>query len=124
MKGYNVNEHLSAEENAHSVAYTSLVDENLLDALVRISAFVFVLLTNTRKIKLIIISSQLFSWFADADNFLGATRKAYSSLLSFPSRYFLPIQMRKNAVQRVQKYGGTVESGALVKAENTKVNNR
>lgn len=68
------------------------------------------------------VSSQLFSWFADADNFLGATRKTYSNLLSFPSRYFLPIQMRKTAVQRVQKYGGTVESGALVKADNTKVN--
>ncbi|KAG0331687.1 metaxin 1 [Podila horticola] len=32
--GYNVNEHLSAEENAHSVAYASLVDENLMDALI------------------------------------------------------------------------------------------
>ncbi|KFH68880.1 hypothetical protein MVEG_05684 [Podila verticillata NRRL 6337] len=94
--GYNANEHLSAEENAKSVAYACLVDENLTDAL-------------------------LFSWFADADNFLGATRKAYSSLLSFPSRYFLPIQMRKTAVQRVQKHGGTVESGALIKAENTKI---
>jgi len=30
--------------------------------------------------------------------------------------------MRKAAVQRVQKHGGTVESGALVKADNTKVN--
>lgn len=36
MQGYNANEHLSAEENAKSVAYASLVDENLTDALVRI----------------------------------------------------------------------------------------
>ncbi|KAF8948057.1 hypothetical protein BGZ52_007216, partial [Haplosporangium bisporale] len=57
--GYNANEHLSAEENAKSVAYACLVDENLTDAL--------------------------------------------------------------TAVQRVQKHGGTVESGALIKAENTKI---
>lgn len=64
---------------------------------------------------------QLFSWFADADNFLGATRKAYSDLFPFPSRYILPLQLRKAAVQRVQKYGGSVESGALISAEHTKV---
>ncbi|KAG0195198.1 hypothetical protein BGX28_002023, partial [Mortierella sp. GBA30] len=63
----------------------------------------------------------LFSWFADADNFLGATRKAYSDLFSIPSRYILPIQMRKAAVQRVQKYGGAVESGTLTRTENTKL---
>ncbi|KAG0352424.1 outer mitochondrial membrane transport complex protein-domain-containing protein [Gamsiella multidivaricata] len=94
--GYNANEDLSAEELAKSVAYSSLVDESLTDAI-------------------------LFSWFADADNFLGATRKAYSNLFSIPSKYILPIQMRKAAVQRVQKYGGTVESGALTHADNTKI---
>ncbi|KAF9427574.1 hypothetical protein BGZ94_004633 [Podila epigama] len=94
--GYNANEHLNSEELAKTAAYTALVDESLTDAL-------------------------LFSWFADSDNFLGATRKAYSKLLSFPTRYILPIQMRKSAVQRVKKYGGDVESGTLVKAENTKI---
>ncbi|KAI1307897.1 metaxin 1 [Mortierella claussenii] len=94
--GYNANEDLSAEELAKAVAYSSLADESLTDAI-------------------------LFSWFADADNFLGATRKAYSQLFSFPSRYFLPIQMRKAAIQRVQKYGGTVESGSLAHAEKTQI---
>ncbi|GJJ78715.1 metaxin [Entomortierella parvispora] len=94
--GYNANEHLSTEEIAKSVAYGSLVDESLTDAL-------------------------LFSWFAIAENFLGATCKAYSNLFSFPSRYFLPIQIRKAAVQRVRKYGGRVESGIMTDTTDSKV---
>lgn len=31
------------------------------------------------------------------------------------------MQMRKSAVQRVQKYGGKVEAGSLTHAENTRV---
>ncbi|KAF9938537.1 metaxin 1 [Modicella reniformis] len=94
--GYNANEHLSPENLAKTTAYSSLIDENLTDAI-------------------------LFSWFADTDNFLDVTRKAYSNLFSFPSRYLLPLQMRKAAVQRVQKYGGMVASGALIAAEHTKI---
>ncbi|KAK5815521.1 outer mitochondrial membrane transport complex protein-domain-containing protein [Linnemannia elongata] len=94
--GYNANEDLSTENLAKSVAYSALVDESLQDAL-------------------------LFSWFADDDNFLGTTRKAYSDLLSIPARYIKPMQMRKSAVQRVQKYGGKVESGSLTHAENTRI---
>ncbi|KAK3808705.1 MAG: outer mitochondrial membrane transport complex protein-domain-containing protein [Benniella sp.] len=94
--GYNANEDLEPEDVAKTTAYSSLIDESLADAI-------------------------LFSWFADSDNFLDATRQAYSNLFSFPSRYFLPLQMRKAAVQRVQKYGGTVDSGALVSAEHTKI---
>ncbi|KAF9179097.1 hypothetical protein BGZ51_007246 [Haplosporangium sp. Z 767] len=94
--GYSADEDLSKEDLAKSVAYASLADTSLTDAI-------------------------LFSWFADADNFLGATRKAYSNLFSIPSRYVLPIQMRKAAVQRVQKYGGTVESGTLANADKTKI---
>lgn len=63
----------------------------------------------------------MFSWFADDENFLGSTRKAYSDLLSIPARYIQPMQMRKSAIQRVQKYGGKVESGSLTHAENTRV---
>ncbi|KAF9584959.1 metaxin 1 [Lunasporangiospora selenospora] len=93
---YNANENLSKEDRAKLVAYSALVDESLTDAL-------------------------LFSWFADAENFLGVIRKQYSRLLPIPSRYITPLQMRKSAVQRVQKYGGHVDSGTLVKAENTKI---
>ncbi|KAF9272005.1 metaxin 1 [Mortierella alpina] len=94
--GYDADEDLSKEELSKSVAYSALVDDSLTDAL-------------------------LFSWFADADNFLGATRKAYSNLFSIPARYILPIQMRKAALQRVQTYGGTFEDGTLTKADNTKI---
>ncbi|KAF9945782.1 metaxin 1 [Mortierella alpina] len=94
--GYDADEDLSSEELSKSVAYMALVDSSLADAL-------------------------LFSWFADTDNFLGATRKAYADLFSIPARYILPIQMRKAAVQRVQTYGGTIEDGTLINAENTKI---
>ncbi|KAF9096483.1 hypothetical protein BGX27_001127 [Mortierella sp. AM989] len=95
--GYNANEDLTQEDLAKSVAYSSLVDESLTDAI-------------------------LFSWFADTDNFLGATRKAYSNLFSFPSRYILPIQMRKSAVQRVQKYGhGPSYEAGPINVEDTKI---
>ncbi|KAF9355271.1 metaxin 1 [Mortierella sp. AD094] len=96
--GYNADEDLSAEDLAKSVAYSALVDESLTDAI-------------------------LFSWFADTENFLGATRQAYSNLFSFPSRYILPMQMRKSAVRRVQKYGYsiTVDSGNLTNEEDTRI---
>ncbi|KAF9554892.1 Metaxin-3, partial [Mortierella alpina] len=94
--GYDADEELSKEELSKSFAYSALVDNSLADAL-------------------------LFSWFADANNFLGATRKAYSNLFSIPARYILPIQMRKAAIQRVQKYGGIIEGGTLTKAEDTKI---
>ncbi|KAF9993775.1 metaxin 1 [Entomortierella chlamydospora] len=96
--GYNADEDLSAEDLAKSVAYSALADESLADAI-------------------------LFSWFADTENFFGATRKAYSNLFSFPSRYILPTQMRKSAVRRVQKYGHsvTIDSEKSTNEENTRI---
>ncbi|KAF8984556.1 metaxin 1 [Entomortierella lignicola] len=96
--GYDANEDLSEEELAKTVAYSSLVDESLTDAI-------------------------QFSWFADSENFLGATRKAYSNLFSFPSRYILPLQMRKSAIRRVQKYGKSIKanSDSLINEEDTRI---
>ncbi|KAF9181839.1 hypothetical protein BGZ49_004789, partial [Haplosporangium sp. Z 27] len=51
-----------------------------------------------------------------------ATRKAYSNLFSFPSRYILPLQMRKSAIRRVQKYGKSIKanSDSLINEEDTR----
>ncbi|KAG0005176.1 hypothetical protein BGZ79_006514 [Entomortierella chlamydospora] len=97
-KGHSADEKLSRESKAKSVSYQALVDEALTDAL-------------------------LFSWFADSENFVGATRKAYSDLLSFPGRYYIPTEMKKKAVRRAQKYGGTIVSGgsALANADHTEI---
>ncbi|KAF8985805.1 hypothetical protein BGZ46_001773 [Entomortierella lignicola] len=96
--GHDADEILSRESKAKSISYQALIDETLTDAL-------------------------LFSWFADSENFVGATRKAYSSLLSFPGRYYIPIEMKKKAVRRAKKYGGTIESGGsvLAHAEHTEI---
>ncbi|KAI1310808.1 metaxin 1 [Mortierella claussenii] len=98
MQGYNADDKLSKEMKAKSVSYKALVDETLADAL-------------------------LFSWFADSDNFVGVVRKAYSALLPFPVRYYAPIEMKKRALRRVQKYGGLLESGGtfLAHTEFTKI---
>ncbi|KAF9432854.1 hypothetical protein BGZ76_010236 [Entomortierella beljakovae] len=96
--GNNADEKLSRESRAKSVSFQALVDEYLSDAI-------------------------LFSWFADSENFVGTTRKAYSDLLTFPGRYFLPTDLKKKAIRRVQKYGGSIENGGstLAHAENTEI---
>ncbi|KAF9350697.1 hypothetical protein BGX26_011190 [Mortierella sp. AD094] len=96
--GHNADEKLSRESKAKSISYQALVDVALTDAL-------------------------LFSWFADSENFVGATRKAYSNLLPFPGRYYIPTEMKKKAVRRAQKYGGTIESGGstLANADHTEI---
>ncbi|KAG0263838.1 metaxin 1 [Mortierella polycephala] len=98
--GHNADGDLSKELKAKSVSFQALVEETLTDAL-------------------------LFSWFADYDNYVGSIRKAYSTLLSFPARYYVPIQLKKNAVLRVKKYGGKIASGpgglSLANTENTKI---
>ncbi|KAG0305866.1 hypothetical protein BGZ98_003389 [Dissophora globulifera] len=95
--GHNADKSLSQEMRAKSVSCQALADETLSDAL-------------------------LFSWFADDENFVGIIRKAYSNLLPFPARYYAPIDMKKRAVRRVQKYGGAIgSSGSLTHAEHTKI---
>ncbi|KAG0209960.1 metaxin 1 [Mortierella sp. GBA30] len=96
--GHNADEKLPKEMIAKSVSHQALVDETLADTI-------------------------LFSWFADSENYVNVIRKAYSDLLPFPTRYYLPIQMKKSAIQRVQKYGGRIESSGsvLVKKDRTQI---
>ncbi|KAF9196628.1 metaxin 1 [Haplosporangium sp. Z 11] len=71
------------------------------------------------------LSKTLYSWFVDSDNFMGSIRNAYAALLPFPARYYVPIQLKKNAVSRVKKYGGKVAFGSLglslANTENTRI---
>ncbi|KAF9291037.1 metaxin 1 [Mortierella alpina] len=96
--GHNADKRLSKEMVAKSVSYQALVDENLADTI-------------------------LFSWFADSENYISTIRKTYSDLLPFPSRYYVPTQMKKSAIQRVQKYGGRIESSgsSLVNTSQTQI---
>ncbi|KAG9324654.1 hypothetical protein KVV02_000331 [Mortierella alpina] len=93
--GHNADKRLSKEMVAKSVSYQALVDENLADAI-------------------------LFSWFADSENYISTLRKTYSDLLPFPSRYYAPTQMKKAAIQRVQKYGGRIESSGSTLVDTSK----
>lgn len=47
---------------------------------------------------------QLFTWYADMTNFVKNIRPTYAKILSFPSRYLVPIQLKKNAKARLAKY--------------------
>ncbi|KAF9558426.1 metaxin 1 [Mortierella alpina] len=96
--GHNADKKLSKEMAAKSVSHQALVDETLADAI-------------------------LFSWFADSENYVSTIRKTYSDLLPIPSRYYVPMQMKKSAIQRVQKYGGRIESSGsdLVNTAQTQI---
>ncbi|KAF9167641.1 Metaxin-3 [Actinomortierella ambigua] len=94
--GYDADEHLTPEQKAKVTAYTALIEDKLNDSI-------------------------LFSWFADSENFLGWTRPTFARLLSFPARYMLPLQLRKNAIRRVEKYGGAIHGHELIDNEKTAI---
>ena len=51
-----------------------------------------------------IILLQLFTWYADMTNFIKNIRPTYAKILPFPSRYLVPIQLKKSAKARLAKY--------------------
>ncbi|KAI8987521.1 hypothetical protein BDF20DRAFT_813595 [Mycotypha africana] len=78
-KGKDGNEALSEEQKADYLAYSTLVQENLYDCM-------------------------LYTWYADKTNFIKHIRPTYAKLLSFPSCYYIPIQLKNNAKARLAKY--------------------
>ncbi|KAI8147239.1 outer mitochondrial membrane transport complex protein-domain-containing protein [Fennellomyces sp. T-0311] len=78
-RGFDGNHDLSQEQRAEYLAYTALAQEKLYDCL-------------------------LFTWYADMTNFIKNIRPTYAKILSFPSRYLVPIQLKKNAKARLSKY--------------------
>ncbi|CAO0795044.1 unnamed protein product [Mucor circinelloides] len=73
------NKDLSAEQKADYTAYSALVQDKLYDCM-------------------------LYTWYADSTNFIKHIRPTYAKLLSFPNRYIVPIQLKKNAKARLEKY--------------------
>ncbi|KAG2220841.1 hypothetical protein INT45_010903 [Circinella minor] len=78
-RGLDGNRDLSPEEKAEYLAYSALVQEKLYDCL-------------------------LFTWYADMTNFIKNIRPTYAKILPFPSRYLVPIQLKKSAKARLAKY--------------------
>ncbi|CAO3579065.1 unnamed protein product [Absidia cylindrospora] len=62
----------------------------------------------------------LFTWYADMTNFVKSIRPTYAQLLSFPSRYLVPIQLKKNAKARLAKYDVEITSDDSTLPENEK----
>ncbi|CAO3634536.1 unnamed protein product [Cunninghamella echinulata] len=60
----------------------------------------------------------LFTWYSDSTNFIKVIRPTYAKLLSFPSRYFIPIQLKKNAKARLLKYDVEIISDDVTLPEN------
>ncbi|KAI8642469.1 Tom37 C-terminal domain-containing protein [Parasitella parasitica] len=73
------NKDLTAEQKAEYTAYSALVQDKLYDCM-------------------------LYTWYADSTNFIKNIRPTYAKLLSFPNRYIVPVQLKKNAKARLEKY--------------------
>lgn len=78
-RGKDANNDLTAEQKAEYLAYSTLATEKLYDCM-------------------------LYTWYADSTNFIKNIRPTYAKLLSFPSRYLVPIQLKKSAKDRLAKY--------------------
>ncbi|OBZ82464.1 hypothetical protein A0J61_09487 [Choanephora cucurbitarum] len=93
--GKNANAHLSEEQKADYLAYSTLAQEKLYDCM-------------------------LYSWYADSTNFIKNIRPTYAQLLPFPTRYFIPIQLKKSAKARLAKYKVEITSDDVGLPQNEK----
>lgn len=81
------------------ISYSALAQEKLYDCLV-----VYRAPKSFEESLLIVLCVQLYTWYADTTNFVKNIRPVYGQLLPFPSRYLVPIQLKKNAKARLTKY--------------------
>ncbi|KAI8321833.1 hypothetical protein GQ54DRAFT_238038, partial [Martensiomyces pterosporus] len=84
-EGYDLNEALDEEQKAQSVAYISLIQDSLSDAL-------------------------LFSWYLVSENFADAIRPRLARLFGLPFSLLIPTQLRDYAQQRLEAHGGLLRS--------------
>ncbi|KAI8337221.1 hypothetical protein BC941DRAFT_494758 [Chlamydoabsidia padenii] len=94
-QGFDANAGLSPTEKADYQAYNTMAQEKLYDCM-------------------------LYTWYADMTNFVKSIRPTYAQLLSFPSRYLVPIQLKKNAKARLAKYNVEITSDDTTLPENEK----
>ncbi|KAJ2003946.1 hypothetical protein H4R26_002782 [Coemansia thaxteri] len=79
-EGYDLNAELDEEQVAQSIAYISMVQDHLVDAL-------------------------LFSWYMVPENFAGAIRPRLANLFGFPLSFVIPTQLRDYAEGRLESRG-------------------
>ncbi|XP_053331486.1 metaxin-1 [Spea bombifrons] len=78
---YNADYDLSAKQGADTLAFVSLLEEKLLPALV-------------------------YTFWVDSRNYVEHTRTWYAETIPFPLNFFLPNQMHKRALERLQLVRG------------------
>ncbi|KAM4664190.1 metaxin-1 [Discoglossus pictus] len=78
---YNADYDLSAKQGADTLAFISLLEEKLLPALIH-------------------------SFWVDAKNYVEYTRKWYADAIPFPLNFFIPNQMHKRHLERLQLIQG------------------
>ncbi|XP_053551402.1 metaxin-1 [Bombina bombina] len=78
---YNADYDLSAKQGADTLAFMSLMEEKLLPALIH-------------------------SFWIDAKNYVEYTRKWYAEAIPFPLNFFIPNQMHKRHLERLQLIRG------------------
>ncbi|CAH2327550.1 metaxin-1 [Pelobates cultripes] len=78
---YNADYDLSAKQGADTLAFISLLEEKLLPALIH-------------------------TFWVDAKNYVEHTRKWYAELIPFPLNFFIPNQIHKSALERLQLIRG------------------
>ncbi|KAI8083336.1 outer mitochondrial membrane transport complex protein-domain-containing protein [Gilbertella persicaria] len=94
-QGKDANKDLTLEQKADYLAYSTLAQEKLYDCM-------------------------LYTWYADSTNFIKNIRPTYAQLLSFPTRYFIPIQLKKSAKARLLKYKVEITSDDVGLPQNEK----
>ncbi|KAI7871819.1 hypothetical protein BDF14DRAFT_1759248 [Spinellus fusiger] len=92
-KGLDADASLSDKDRARSTAYSALCQDTLHDVM-------------------------LFAWYTDTTNFIKCIRPAYASLLSFPTCYLAPLQLKKNAGARLAKYAVEIVGDDVTLPEN------
>ncbi|CAO3630921.1 unnamed protein product [Cunninghamella blakesleeana] len=92
-QGQDANSELFPDQKADYQAYKALAQDRLYDCM-------------------------LFAWYSDSTNFIKVIRPTYAKLLSFPSRYLIPIQLKKNAKARLLKYDVEIISDDVTLPEN------
>ncbi|KAJ1956588.1 hypothetical protein GGI12_005268, partial [Dipsacomyces acuminosporus] len=79
-EGYDLDEGLDEEQRAQSIAYISLIQDSLVDAL-------------------------LFSWYLVSENFAEAIRPRLAKLIGLPFSLLVPTQLKDYAQQRLEAHG-------------------
>ncbi|KAJ3040766.1 Metaxin-3 [Rhizophlyctis rosea] len=84
-KGADLDDHLNSHQRAESLAFITMIEQRLHDAL-------------------------LYTWWLETENFTKSTRPAFSRVLSWTSRYYVPSQIQNNAQNRLGHYGKVIEN--------------